>query len=165
MARDAHCFAPKLLLPRQVERSDLIYRWNTSDLEQARLHAPILDELAGRLLALGWGVDIATATAALRDSGRPPGYETFVPAVQGSRTMRTITSETLAHLREAHEATRNRVAREGVDPILVRPASQLPAITRPPTAYLVGTPRSAFSDSTESLSHAPGVTPWRMRHM
>ena len=110
--------APSLLNATNDDRPDLIYRWAAPDAEEALAYIPALDQLASRLLALGWGIDMAVAVAvAVPEENRPrAGYETLVPSQHSGRPMRTLAPGLLAHLRERHEASRVRVTVHGVDP-------------------------------------------------
>ncbi len=107
--------APMLLAERSDE-PDVIYRWAAPESADMTSRIMRLDELASRLLALGWGIDIAVASATL---GRPEsfqGYDRYVPTQRGGRPMRTLGPGLLNHLRERHEAARNRITADGVDP-------------------------------------------------
>ena len=110
--------ATSLLTDTNDDSPDLIYRWAAPDAEEAHAHLPALDQLASRLLALGWAIDMAAAVAvAVPEENRPrAGYETLVPSRRGRRPMRTLAPGLLAHLRERHEASRVRVTVRGVDP-------------------------------------------------
>jgi len=107
---------PRLLPPRRTEAPDLVYRWSLHDLEQARRHLPALDELAARLLSLGWGVDVAAASAALREADSTPGYVHYRPVPRGSRSMRTLAPGLLQRLEESHRAAVGRITKQGVNP-------------------------------------------------
>ena len=108
--------APRLLANRIGDGPDLVYRWDTSDSDEVRAHLLALDQLAARLLALGWGIDIAAAVARLDQRPRRRGYETFAPTKRGGRSLRTLAPGLLAHLRERHEESRRRITPEGVNP-------------------------------------------------
>jgi CRISPR-associated protein Csb2 len=103
------------LLDDAGDAPDLIYRWSVPD-DQARLHLPALDELASRLLALGWGIDLATALVALDGAPTMSSHEVLIPTERGGRPMRTLRPGLLGHLRECHEAARSRVTPKGVNP-------------------------------------------------
>ena len=103
------------LLDASDDSPDLIYRWIAPD-DEARRHLSALDDLASRLLALGWGIDIATALATLDEAPPQPGYEFLTPTERGGRPMRTLGPGLLEHLRERHEAARTRVTAMGVNP-------------------------------------------------
>lgn len=107
-----------LLTATNGDSPDLIYRWTAPDPAEAHIHLPALDQLASRLLALGWGIDLATAeaVAAIEESRPRAGYETLVPSHRGGRPMRTLAPGLLAHLRDCYEASRVRVTARGVNP-------------------------------------------------
>lgn len=107
--------APMMLAERS-EEPDVIYRWATPESADVASRITRLDELASRILALGWGIDIAAATATMGQPSVREGYDKYIPTQRGGRPMRTLGPGLLNHLRERHEATRNRITAAGVDP-------------------------------------------------
>ena len=107
-----------LLTASEADRPDLIYRWIATNPTEPHTHLLALDQLASRLVALGWGIDMAAAVAVtVSEENRPrKGYETLVPSRHGSREMRTLAPGLLAHLRDRHESWRHRVTMSGVAP-------------------------------------------------
>ncbi len=161
--------APALLAPNgDSDRPDLIYRWNAPG-DEAGQHLPAIDQLASRLLALGWGVDIATATATLDETPTRSGYEVLTPTQRGGRPMRTLGPGLLAHLRERHEAARMRITRSGVNPY-TRP-SEFPVTRYRKTSESAPRPWCAFG--LQCLDGEPFSADWRrardvaawLRHM
>lgn len=161
------CVAPALLASGDG-RPDLVYRWSAPD-DEARRHLPALDELASRLLVLGWGVDIAAAVATLDETPAPSGYELLTPTRRGGRAMRTLGPGLLGHLRQRHEAARTRVTAEGVDPYTR--ATEFP-LTRYRQAS-ESAPRPCCAFGLQRLDGEPFSLDWRrtqdvaawLRHM
>lgn len=109
---------PTLFERHRAGDHDVVYRWQTPDVEAARTHLSALDQLSSHLLALGWGIDIAVATAELAEGIlRPtPELERFVPAAQGGRVLRTLRPGLLHNLEESHHAALKRITPHGVNP-------------------------------------------------
>jgi len=117
ITKTAKPLTPTLLQRQHPDSPDLIYRWLLPEAPTASQHAVALDEIAARLLALGWGQDLATATVHLSpDDDTPPGLDAFVPAATGSFSRAAPQPGTLAHLEERYVAFRRRITAQGIDP-------------------------------------------------
>lgn len=117
LTKTGKTLAPTLLHRQKPDAPDLIYRWPLPEIASAAPHAAALDEIAARLLALGWGLDLATATVHLSgDDDLPQGLEAFEPAPAGSIIRAAPQSGTLAHLEERYGAFRRRITAKGIDP-------------------------------------------------
>ena len=162
--------APQLLPARGAEAPDVVYRWRPSDLDQARGYLPILDDLAARLPALGWGVDVAAASAVLRPEINRPTYLKYEPAPNGPRSLRTLEPGLLQHLRDSYQASVNRITKQGVNPF-TRPADF--PMTRYANVGTAALPRTTHAYTLQRLDEEPFSHPWRqtaavaawMRHM
>lgn len=117
LTKTAKPLAPTLLERQNPDAPDLVYRWPLPEIASAAPHAAALDEIAARLLALGWGLDLATATVHLSEvEDTPQGLEAFVPAPAGSMSRAAPQPGTLAHLEERYDAFRRRITAKGIDP-------------------------------------------------
>lgn len=116
-SRTSKQVAPKILVNHSLGEPDVVYRWHVADDDAARVHLPALDQLAGHLRAIGWGVDFAAAIASLDADHRTlEGLELFTPGARGGLPLRVPTTGLLEHLGECHEAFTCRIGREGIDP-------------------------------------------------
>jgi CRISPR-associated protein Csb2 len=109
--------APRVLADHCPGAPDVVYLWPIEDAGAARDHLGLLDQIASRLCALGWGVDFAAAIAHLTDdTPSPGGLEHFTPGARGGTALHIPTSGFLEHLEECHRAFTGRITREGVNP-------------------------------------------------
>jgi CRISPR-associated protein Csb2 len=109
--------SPKLLDGHSPGDPDVVYRWRIADEDSARVHVRVLDQLASRLRALGWGIDFAAAAADLVEDGpNIDGLELLVPGTKGGVPTRVPTSGLLAHLDECHRAFVGRLSAKGINP-------------------------------------------------
>jgi CRISPR-associated protein Csb2 len=108
---------PRLLADHSIGQPDVIYRWQVEDVSIAQNHLPILDQLASRLRALGWGVDFAAAIASFSENALPyTGLEQFTPAARGGISLPVPISGFLEHLAQSHLAFIHRITTAGVNP-------------------------------------------------
>src|ERR1039458_8565313 len=78
-----------------------------------RSSVALLDQIASRLCALGWGVDFAAAIAQLADeTPSPGGLEHFMPGARGGSALRIPAPGFLEHLEECHRAFTSRITKE-----------------------------------------------------
>jgi CRISPR-associated protein Csb2 len=109
--------APIVLANHSPGDPDVIYRWRVADPDAARLHLPTLDQLAGCLRALGWGIDFAAAAASLgNDLPVADGLEAFAPGARGGTSLQVPVPGLLEHLGECHRRFARRITAKGVDP-------------------------------------------------
>src|ERR1022692_121662 len=109
--------APHILTGHCPGAPDVVYRWPIENAGAARDHLALLDQIASRLCALGWGVDFAAAIAQLADeTPSPGGLEHFMPGARGGSALRIPAPGFLEHLEECHRAFTSRITKEGVNP-------------------------------------------------
>jgi CRISPR-associated protein Csb2 len=108
--------APKILRDHVPGNSDVIYRWQISDTDAAREHAIALDQMAGRLFALGWGIDFAAANASMDNPTVREELDHFTPVKEGDRLLRVPVEGFLADLDQSHQDFRSRITKQGINP-------------------------------------------------
>lgn len=114
--RTSKVVPPRILVEHSPGDLDVVYRWQVEDQGTARAHISVLDQLASRLRAVGWGVDFAAAIACLDEDAAPPGgLEHFTPAERGETPLRIPEPGFLEHLGECHRGFTLRITKEGVN--------------------------------------------------
>lgn len=109
--------APTILANHSPGNPDVVYRWRVTDADAARLHLPVLDQIAGCLRVLGWGIDFAAAAASLGDDvPMASGLEAFTPDACGGVSLRVPVAGLLGHLGDCHKAFTRRISAKGVNP-------------------------------------------------
>ncbi len=109
--------SPKVIDNHSPGDPDVLFRWRIADEDAARVHLPLLDQLASRLRALGWGIDFAAAEAGLVEDGSNINeLELFVPGTRGGTPTRVPAEGLLAHLDECHCAFVGRLSVKGINP-------------------------------------------------
>ncbi|MGA7408949.1 MAG: type I-U CRISPR-associated protein Csb2 [Bryobacteraceae bacterium] len=107
---------PKLLRGHVVGEADLIYQWDIHDLNGVGPHVASLDRAASRLVALGWGMDFAMASATLDPTPVGAGRSFFTPGARAGTVTRVPVPGFLDHLKASHLAFQNRITEQGVNP-------------------------------------------------
>ena len=104
----------------------MVYEWLAPNAGDVELHAPALDEIASQLRALGWGVDFAAAQVAVGSAStvRSGELEHYVPGPQG-RPLLVPATGALDDLVAVHQAQRNRISVQGVNPYIRPTAFQI----------------------------------------
>lgn len=149
--------APHILAGHSPGAPDVVYRWRIEDADAAREHLALVDQIASRLCALGWGVDFAAAIAQLTDDmPSPSGLEQFTPGARGGTALRTPAPGLLAHLEECHRAFTGRITREGINPY-TRPTRFGQARYQRARSWL---PRRCIGFELETLAGDPFAARW-----